>query len=122
MSRRRSLANAALAALIAAIVMIVALRGISPGLAILGGPALAGAITAYLVPRIRAIDVWLGQTALGAGVAIVVAFRDHTSASGVLIGFAIIAVLGMGAAAAVHAARPVRAPTVRLPAARLVRH
>ena len=118
MPSRRHLADAAIAALIAAVVMALAIRAVNPGLAVLLGPALAGAITAYLVPRIRALEVWLGQSALGAAVAIVIAYRDHASTGGVLVGFAIIAVLGMGAAAAVHATRPVRRPAVDLPIAR----
>ena len=123
---RRHAADAALAALIAAVVMALAIRatelaGLNLGVAVLLGPALAGAVTACLAPRMRALEVWLGQTALGAAVAIALAIHDHASAGGVLVGFAVIAVLGMGSAAAVHAARP-RHPRARLPHARVHHH
>jgi hypothetical protein len=123
---RRHAVDAAFAALIAAAVMAIAIRateltGLNLGVAVLFGPALAGAVTAYLAPRVRALEVWIGQTALGAAVAVALAVRDHASAGGVLVGFAIIAVLGMGSAAAVHAARPAHRRT-RLPSARVHHH
>lgn len=122
---RRRLLDAAFAALVACAVVAITVRGTQAaglplGLAVLLGPALAGAMTALLAPRIRALEVWLGQTALGGAVALALAVQDHASASGVLAGFAVIAVLGLGAAAAVHASRP--RTRAALPTARLVRH